>query len=91
MMQATVNCGKSMSTIESPETLRTYVAALNQAIASGARSVTLRGQTIIYNTTESLIKARDDMRKQLAEAEAAASGTRRSRQTYGVYTGRGYD
>lgn len=81
-----------MSTIETPETLRTYVKALNAAIASGARSVTLRGQTVIYNTTESLIKARDDMRSQLAAAEAAADGVaRRSRQTYAVYTGRGYD
>lgn len=80
-----------MSTIETPETLRSYVTALNAAIASGARSVTLRGQTVIYNTTESLIKARDDMRRQLTEAEAVVSGNRRSRQTYGVYTGRGYD
>jgi|GEM_PF-4940722 len=33
--------------------------------ASGAQSVTLGGQTVIYNTTESLIKARNDLWAQL--------------------------
>lgn len=61
---------------------------LNAAIASGARSVTLGGQTLIYNTTESLIKARDDMAKQLAAQTAAAQ---RPRQSYAFYAGRGYD
>lgn len=61
---------------------------LNAAIASGTRSVTLGGQTIIFNTTESLIKARDDLLKQLA---AASTAGRRPRQTYGYLSGRGYD
>ncbi len=60
---------------------------LNAAIASGTRSVTLGGQTIIFNTTESLIKARDDLLKQ----QAATSGNRRPRQTYAYLAGRGYD
>lgn len=61
---------------------------LNAAIASGTRSVTLGGQTIIYNTTASLIQARDNLRKELA---AQARLSRRSRQTYAYQNGRGYD
>ena len=60
---------------------------LNAAIASGARSVTLRGKTIIYNTTDSLIKARNDMQAQLAAQMAAPKRSRRI-QTY--FAGRGY-
>ena len=61
---------------------------LNAAIASGARSVTLGGQTLILNTGESLIKMRDDLVKQLAAQNAA---TARPRQSYAYYAGRGYD
>ena len=61
---------------------------LNAAIASGVRSVTLGGQTVIYNTTESLIKARNDL---LAQQAAEAAATRRPRQSYAFYAGRGYD
>lgn len=71
--------------------LKARVDALNAALSTGARSVTLGGQTIIYNTTESLIKARDDVRKQLAAAEAQCNTTgRASRQTYAVFGGRDY-
>ncbi|MGP1680834.1 MAG: phage head-tail joining protein [Giesbergeria sp.] len=59
---------------------------LNAAIASGVRSVTLGGQTVIYGTPESLIKARDDMVRQLASQAIA-----RPRQSYAFYAGRGYD
>ena len=59
---------------------------LNAAIASGVRSVTLGGQTVIYSTSESLIKARDDMKKELAGQSA-----QRPRQSYAYYAGRGYD
>lgn len=59
---------------------------LNAAIASGVRSVTLGGQTVIYNTTESLIKARNDLAAQLAAQSSA-----RPRQSYAYYAGRGYD
>ena len=62
------------------------IDALNKAIATGARSVTLGGQAIIYNTTESLIKARDDLQKQLN----AQTAPRRSKQTYLYQSGRGY-
>lgn len=60
---------------------------LNDAIASGARSVTLGGQTITYNTTDSLIKARDDAIKQLNATKPKS----RFRQTYLYQSGRGYD
>ena len=63
---------------------------LNAAIASGVRSVTLGGQTVIYNTTESLIKARNDLQAQLA-AQNAAQNAARPRQSYAFYAGRGYD
>ena len=60
---------------------------LNAAIASGVRSVTLGGQTVIYGTPESLIKARDDLKDQLA----AQNPVQRPRQSYAYYAGRGYD
>ena len=60
---------------------------LNTAIAAGVRSVTVGGQTVIYGTAESLIKARDDMKAQLA----AQNTSQRPRQSYAFYAGRGYD
>lgn len=61
---------------------------LNAAIASGTRSVTLGGQTITYNTTASLIVARNDLRSEL---QAQRRTTRRTLQTYAYQNGRGYD
>lgn len=60
---------------------------LNAAIASGARSVTVGGQTLIYNTSTSLIEARNDLQKQLNAQNQAA---RRPKQTYLFQNGRGY-
>lgn len=60
---------------------------LNAAIASGARSVTVGGQTLIYNTTASLIEARNDLRRELSAQNMAA---RRPKQTYLFQDGRGY-
>jgi hypothetical protein len=62
------------------------IDALNRAIADGVRSVTIRGQTVTYNTTASLIAARDDARRELA-AQAENQPVRR---TYLYYSGRGY-
>ena len=59
---------------------------LNAAIASGVRSVTLGGQTVTYSTVDALIKARDDLVKQIS----VGSG-QRPRQSYAFYAGRGYD
>lgn len=60
---------------------------LNAAIASGTRSVTLGGQTVVYNTTASLIEARNDLIKQL---NAITIVSRRSRTRQMIYGGRGY-
>ncbi len=62
---------------------------LNAAIASGTRSVTLGGQTVTYGTIDALIKARNDLQKQLKAAETPA--VTRSRQSYAVYAGREYN
>ena len=67
------------------------VAGLNQAIDDGVRQVTLGDQTITYNTTDSLIRARDDAQTRLSRMEqklAAAIGGS-PRQTQLVYNGRG--
>lgn len=64
---------------------------LNAAIASGARSVMIGGQQLTYNTSDSLIRARDDLQKQLNAQSQSASGTTRLKQSYGTYMGRGYD
>ena len=64
--------------------------ALNAAIAAGVRSVTIGGITTIYNTSESLIKARNDLQTQLNAQNSQASGKRRPKQSYLVQSGRGY-
>lgn len=60
---------------------------LNAAIASGVRSATVGGQTVIYNTTDSLIKARNDLQAQLT---AVLETPRAPRQTYAYFGGRDY-
>lgn len=66
------------------------IDALNAAIASGTRQVTLGGQTILYQTTESLIKARNDLQAELRKQNEEAAGKKRSRQTLAYHAGRGY-
>jgi hypothetical protein len=63
---------------------------LNKAIASGVRSVTIGGESTIWNTTDSMIRARDDMVRQLAAQEAAATGTPRQKRSYLYLADRGY-
>ena len=72
------------------DTLVARIGGLNQAIADGVRQVTLGDQTITYNTTDSLIRARDDVQAQLGRAQRSFAGTRRPNQTYLYFTGRGY-
>ena len=62
---------------------------LNAAIAQGVRQATIGGQTVLYQTTESLIKARDDMKDQLKKQTPGL--VKRSRQMQAVYGGRGYE
>ena len=66
------------------------IDALNQAIADGVRQVSIQGQTTVFNTTDSLIKARDDLQDQLNEQELRAAGKRPSKRTMLLYGGRGY-
>ncbi len=66
------------------------IDALNVAIADGVRSVTIGGETTIYNTTQSLIQARDDMRKELAVIELRTSTRRYNKRTLLYQSGRGY-
>ena len=66
------------------------IDALNQAIADGVRQVSLQGQTTVYNTTDSLIKARDDLQAEFNEQELRAAGKRPSKRTMLFYGGRGY-
>lgn len=60
---------------------------LNAALASGTRSVTIGGQTITYGTVDALIRARNDLQRQL---NAANTTPTRSRQTYAYYAGKDF-
>lgn len=79
---------RRMATPEEILAIKAKIATLNDMITSGARSVTLGGQTVTYNTTTSLITARNDMVRQLNAAEATK---RRAKQTYLYQAGRGYE
>lgn len=65
---------------------QTDIDNLNAAIATGVRSATIGGQTVTYNTTASLIEARDDLLKQLH----AQTPRKRQRTRQLIYGGRGY-
>jgi hypothetical protein len=67
-----------------------HIDALNQAIADGVRQVTIADQTTTYNTTDSLIRARDDLQRQLNAQQARETGRRPSTRTKLVFGGRGY-
>lgn len=63
---------------------------LNADIASAERQVTIGPQTTIYRSTSDLIRARDEVQRQLDAAAAAVAGKGRARRTLLEYTGRGY-
>lgn len=65
------------------------IDALNEAIALGVRQATIGGQTVLYQTTASLIQARDDMVLQFKKANPPAE--RRSKQITAFHAGRGFD
>lgn len=70
---------------------QTDIDNLNAAIAAGVRQVTIGGQTVLYQTTESLIKARDDLTQELKRYNDSLAGKKRSRQTLAYFSGRGYE
>lgn len=65
------------------------IQSLNDAIASGERQVTIGGTTVTYNTTESLMKARNDIRSEMNREYPPE--TTRSRQFRAYHAGRGFD
>lgn len=67
------------------------IDALNQAIADGVRQVTIRGQTTTYNTTASLIQARDDLKREMREQAAAEASAVNPRVHLLYHADRGYD
>ena len=70
---------------------RQAVASLNTAIDGGERQVVIGDQSITYNTTDSLIRARDDAARRLREMTVEGAPKRvRPRQTLLTYGGRGY-
>lgn len=66
------------------------IDALNAAIALGERVVVLNGQSVTYRSVDDLIKARNDLKQQMQDAEVEAAGKRRVKRTYGYYQGRGF-
>lgn len=73
----------------SKESMLADIEALNDAIASGERQVTVGGTTVTYNTTESLIKARNDIRAEMTRLFPAEQTRRRQFRAY--HAGRGFD
>jgi hypothetical protein len=59
---------------------------LNAAIASGERVVVLNGQSVTYRSIDDLIKARNDLRNEMAKTAGAVRPTRR----HIYHAGRGY-
>lgn len=55
----------------------TQLAALEQAIASGARSVSYDGKSVTYNSLSEMRKIRDEMRLELGLVEPGR-GVRRT-------------
>lgn len=73
------------------DTQKSRVDALNQAIDDGVRQVTIGDQTITYNTTDSLIRARNDARDRLLALQRRFTGARSAPGQVLIQTGsRGY-
>lgn len=59
---------------------------LNSALAQGEKIVRLDGKWVEYRSVEQIVKARDDLQRQLD----AQNGTNRKRIVYHTQSGRGY-
>jgi hypothetical protein len=70
--------------------LQADLVELNAAIAAGVRSTTVGGQTVTFNTTASLIAARNDVQIRLNAELAGAAVVKKNRQHYAYQTGRGF-
>lgn len=71
-------------------TWRSQLADLDAAIAAGVRQVTHGDRTVTYNTTDSLIRAREHVAGLLSAGEAKLASRARPRQTLLYQAGRGY-
>lgn len=58
---------------------------LNKALANGEKAVRLGDKLVEYRSVDQIIAARDDLQKQLSNAQ-----NRRPRIVYHTQTGRGY-
>lgn len=67
------------------------IDALNAALATGEKQVTLDNQTIIYRTVSDLILARNYMQEQLNRDNAIAANKRKPKRVGLYYSGRGYN
>lgn len=65
--------------------------ALNAAIVSGERQVVIGGESVLYNTTDAMIKARQLVANDLAAQAARDAGRRTNRRSLLQYAGRGYN
>lgn len=59
---------------------------LNSALAQGEKIVRLDGKWVEYRSVEQIVKARDDLQRQLD----AQNGANRKRVVYHTQSGRGY-
>lgn len=66
------------------------IDALDQAIADGVRQVTINGQSTTFNTTDSLIRARNDLQAKLNAETLRAAGRGPNKRQYLYHAGRGY-
>lgn len=67
------------------------IDALEKALADGVRQVSVPGLTTTYQTTDSMMKALDYLRRQKAIEDAAASANApEPRVTYYTHSGRGF-
>lgn len=62
---------------------------LDRAIASGTLSLQLDGRRVQYRSMQELLQARAHVAQQLADAAAAANGSRRATQRFVFATLRG--
>lgn len=70
-------------------TLQEQLDALNEAITAGVRQVTIGGETTVFNTTDSLIRARDDLERRMRAANVQpGQPTGAVKRLH--YAGRGY-
>lgn len=71
-------------------TWEAQLAELDAAIAAGVRQVTHGDRTITYNTTDSLLRARQHLVDKIQAGQDALASKQRPRMTRLQFGGRGY-